>query len=83
MSPALAAADGAAPAFGRMPLTEAMLTITPPVSCCCIWALARCATYIGGDEVQGHHGVEEAGETSATLPGGAPPALLTAMSSRP
>ena len=60
-----------------------MLTITPPVSCPCITALARCENTSGAIRLRFTIAVENFGDTVALSAGGLPPALLTSTSRRP
>ncbi len=71
------------PGDGRVPLTLAMLTITPPSSCPCMTALARCEKLSGAVRLSAITAAEKRGEAVAAAASGEPPALFTSTSSRP
>ena len=65
----MAAPYAAEPGDGRMPLTLAMLTITPPSSCSCITALARWANTSGAMRLRLMIDVENRGDAVALSAG--------------
>src|SRR3954451_226734 len=82
-NPAFAAPYTAVPGEGRTPLTLPMLTIAPPSDCCCMTALAACATYNGASRLSATIFSAKRGDAVAASDGGDPPALLMATSRRP
>src|SRR5947209_20274147 len=78
MRPAFAAPYAAVFGDGRMPLTDVMLMIEPPLSCCCMTALAACDTFTAARRLSATIFSVKRGDAVAASAGGAPPALFTA-----
>src|SRR4051794_32531725 len=81
--PALAAPYAAVPGDGRIAETDDTFTIDPPSGWACMIRFAAWARRSGPIRLSETTRSWKRGEASAAAASGAPPALLTAMSSRP